>query len=234
MEDRKTIAICLPGEHFSSVWVANWTALFAEIFNRYHVIPMFGYSSNVYATRGEIWQGIIDADERQTPIDYVLWIDDDNTLNFPQFSLLMSHLEENADLDAVAGWCWIQPDGYAVSPMPSCGQLNGCKVDLMDYRNLVIVDGVEPGGPDLIPIDYTGFPVVLHRMSLAQQLGPRAFNPIVTDSVKRGYMGEDTSFWHRAKCLGLKLAVDRRIKVPHYKLRAAEPVAVDPANVVMA
>ena len=229
--DKKTIAICIPGEHFSSVWVVNFIALFAEVFNRYNVIPLAGYSSNVYATRARMLQSLIDTDEQQQPIDYVLWIDDDNVLSFPQFDRLLQTLESDDALDAAAAWCWIQPDGYGIAPLPSCGHFNGNRVQALALNRLVILNDVEPAGPDLQEVDYTGFPAVLIRMKALSVLGKDAFNPILAADTDCGFMGEDTSFWKRAQRKGLKLVVDRRVKVPHYKLRAAEPVAVDPANV---
>ena len=233
MEDRKTIAICLPGEHFSSVWVANLLCLFAEIFNRFHVSPMFGYSSNVYATRNRMTEGVIEADENFRPVDYVLWIDDDNTLTWPQFEMLLADLEEDPELDAVAGWCWVQSDGYAMSAIPSCGMFDGNRTIPLDLARLVEVNGQPAVGPDVQPIEYTGFPVVLMKFATLAKAGPLPFSPIIDFTLRSGFMGEDTSFWKRAQGAGVKLAVDRRVKVPHYKLRAAEPVSAPAANAVL-
>jgi hypothetical protein len=227
---KETIAIALPGEHFSSVWVANWTTLFAAIFNAYNVQLHFAYSSNVYVTRGRILAGILDGD---TMPDYVLWIDDDNTLTFPQFELLVNDLKDHQYLDAVAGWCWIQPDGYGINAVPSCGMFNGCKAVPLPLEHLVTVDGVEPIGPDLIPVEYTGFPVVLFKLATMKDVGPAPFAPMWAPDTELHFMGEDTSFCKRMLEAGLTLAVDRRVKVPHYKLRAAEPASVAATNAVL-
>lgn len=230
MSARKTVAIALPGEHFSSVWVAGWTTLFASIFNAYHVQLHFGYSSNVYATRGRLLAGILNGDALP---DYVLWLDDDNTLTFPQFELLIHDLETNRNLDAVAGWCWVQPDGYGINAIPSCGMFNGNKSIPLGLDKLVMIDGEFPYGPDLVPVEYTGFPVVLFRLATLQEVGYAPFTPMLAIDTESGFMGEDTGFCKRMMEAGLTLAVDRRVKVPHYKLRAAEPVSVASTNAVL-
>jgi hypothetical protein len=229
----KTIALATPGEHFSSVWLAGYIGLFTGLISTGHsVAPFLGYSSNVYATRARVLESMIDTDERITQIDYALWLDDDNTLTFPQLQLLMADLEANPSLDAVAAWCWVQPDGYACHAIPSCGAIEGHRARPLDLRYLGSIDGNPPEGPDLVPVDYTGFPVVLFRFEALRMLAPlKPFSPYPAEELEMGFMGEDTGFWKRAGHAGIRLAVDRRVKVPHYKLRAAEPVAVTPAQV---
>lgn len=234
-DGRKTIAIMLPGETFSSTWVAGWTMLFAEIFNRFHVAPIFCFSSNVYVTRGTMLAKVLAADEQEN-FDYVLWLDDDNVLAYAQFERLLKDLDENPYLDAVAAWCWIQPDSYAINAIPSCGMMNGNKSVPLGIQQLCEVDGVPPEGDDLVRVDYTGFPAVLMRFDAIRQMSAykHPFAPYNADDVEAGFLGEDVSFWLRAGNMGLTLAVDRKVKVPHFKLRAAEPVAVaDPCAVAV-
>ena len=232
---RKTIAIALPGETYSSVWIANFIVLFSELFNRFNAAPVFGYSSNVYATRARILQSMVELDEHKMPVDYALWIDDDNTVTWQQLALLIEDLEKNPDLDAVAGWCWVQPDNYSIPAIPSAGNFTGMghKTCPLALKFLGSVDGQSPEGPDLVRVDYTGFPVVLFRFDSLRAIADlRPFSPYPADDCELGFMGEDTGFWMRAKHAGLRLAVDRRVKVPHYKLRAAEPaVASMPSEV---
>ena len=235
INDRKTIAICLPGEHFSSVWLSNFLQMFAQLFSQYNVVPLYGYSSNVYHTRGRLLQGLVDVDRDQTQIDYVLWVDDDNAVNWPHVAQLIADLDESPELDAVAGWCWVQPDGYAIHAIPSCGMFKDEHSSTpLDLHKLVIIDGQYPEGPELVPVEYTGFPIVLMRWERFRMFADvKPFTPILAPELECGFMGEDTGFWKRAGWAGLKLAVDRRVKVPHYKLRAAERVSTPAANVAL-
>jgi len=44
------------------------------------------------------------------PVDFVMWIDDDNTITPEQFEMLMQDLREHPEYDAVAGWTWCAKD----------------------------------------------------------------------------------------------------------------------------
>ena len=80
----------------------------------------------------------------------------------------------------------------------------------------------------MIPISYSGFPAVLMRGSILDTMTGNDFLPIVDAELfpPFGMSGEDTAFFVRGNDRGLEFAVDRRVKVPHLKLRCAEPVAV--------
>ena len=232
-ETRKTIALAIPGENYSAVWLAAFLNLHNELSRRFNVVPVMGYSSNVYATRARILQAMVETDENVIQLDYTLWLDDDNTLTWPQFEVMLGDLDDNDSLDAVAGWTWIQPQGVSIHAMPSCGNfaLDQRTVPL-DLRKLVSVNAVEPDGPAIIPVDYTGFPAVLFKFEPLRLLSVlKPFSPYPAEYLELGFMGEDTGFWFRAKHAGIRLAVDRRVFVPHYKLRAAEPVSISAANV---
>lgn len=213
---RATVAVALPGETFSDVWVAHWTSLFAELQARYVVAATFGYCSNVYMTRGSICDNLLTGGR---PIDYVLWLDDDNVLRYDQFEMLMQALRDHPELDGVVGWCWVQPDNYGIEPCVSCGMISadGITSIPMSYQKLM------EGETDLRWIDYSGFPVVLMRFETLKKAGKYPFAAIRDDRLSWGMSGEDTAFFIHAKENGCKFAVDRRIKVPHFKRRAAEP-----------
>ena len=231
----KTIALALPGETFSSVWLAGFIEVLANLWAAgYSVKPFLGYSSNVYATRARVLESIVEFDETVMPVDLALWLDDDNTLTWPQLQALLNDLEENPELDAVAGWTWVAADGYASTAIPSCGNFahGGHKSAPLDLRYLGSVDGAAPAGPDLIRVQYTGFPAVLFNWpSLRALHGLKPFSPYPAEGLELGFMGEDTGFWKRAQHAGIRLAVDRRVKVPHYKLRDVQPVMVNSPQV---
>ena len=215
---RPRIAVCMPGEHFSSAWVANWTTLQNMLTRQYDLIPIFAYSSNVYVTRACM------AEQLKSMIpepDVVLWFDDDQIFTYEHFKMLADSLDHNPTCDAVTGWSWVQPDVYGINSdkaMVSVG-MKGEKGEcqLMNYARLM------EGDKDVKEIHFTGFPGMLMRYSLLEKAGDRPFSPIIDENFLWGFAGEDTSFCIRARRGGGKILVDRRVKIPHLKLRAAEP-----------
>jgi hypothetical protein len=213
---RETLGVALPGEHFSSAWVFHWTQLFAELANQYHVHPNFAYSSSVYATR----QVIFDYFTSLTPApDYLLWIDDDNLVTPFDVAQLIADLKANPDVGIVAGWSWCTGDVYENAPYkPSVGRFTDAGIAMhLTHAELV-------SGDPLKEIDFTGFPIVLMRGSVITTLAKDTpFAPAFSPHFSYGFAGEDTSFCIAAKSKGIRILVDRRVKVPHLKLRSAEP-----------
>jgi len=211
----RTVAVGLPGEHFSSAWVSMWTELYIHLIGGFNVQPLFCYSTNVYVTRYAIHNHF--ASQRPQP-DFVLWIDDDNLLAPLQFDMLMADLDAHPGVDMVCGWCWIATDVIETEPKTSVGHLETIGMPRhISYTELM--SGDEP----LRQIDFTGFPVVLMRGSVLDKLGSNPFAPVFSPAYPQGFTGEDTAFCIRAKEAGLTILVDRRVKVPHLKLRSAEP-----------
>ena len=214
------IACVLPGEMFSQAWVGAWTEILSHLFEEYHVCPEFGHSSIVYFTR----QAMFDALKNVSPRpDLILWIDDDQILTLEGLKTLIRDLEEHPELDAVFGWAWCEQHSFQGMPMLSCGIFNReGKSERLQHAEMMAM------GRDLIPISYSGFPAALMRGSVLDQMGPRAFMPVFDEEQfpPYGMSGEDVAFSIHARERGLKFAVDRRVKVPHLKLRCAEPVAV--------
>ena len=208
----QNLAICLPGEWFHSSWVAeNALQLCCHLFSRFrNVWPVMPVVSDVYKMRHLTFEYI-----KKLPqaVDKVLWIDDDNLLTAAQFEMLLNDLETHPELAGVVGWCWIHPDARM-----SCGAFTPEQGAISyDYQKVMDADG------DLVPIDWSGFPVVLHRASVIEAIGPFPFRPILNDGWTTGMSGEDTSFFERAGEKGLKFCVDRRVKVPHLKYGNPEP-----------
>jgi len=208
----KNLAICLPGEWFHSSWVAeNALQLCCHLFGRFrNVWPVMPVVSDVYKMRHLTFDYI---KKLPQPVDYVLWIDDDNLLTAAHFEMLLNDLETHPELSGVVGWCWIHPDARM-----SCGAFTEqMGAQSFDYQKVMDCDG------DLIPIDWSGFPIVLHRASVIDQIGPFPFRPILNDNWTTGMSGEDTSFFERCGEKGLKFVVDRRVKVPHLKFGDPQP-----------
>lgn len=211
----RVLAVCAPGESVSSAWLANWTPLLAEMMQRFSVATLFSYSSNVYATRSMMLDGLRTLDP---PADLVLWIDDDNLLSPASFVKLLFTLETCPDIDAVAAWCWVQPDTYTSGEIKvSCGRFG-------PDGECIPLEPAELAGGGLKPIDYTGFPAVLMRGSMLSRVGETPFAPVLNALHKWGFMGEDSSFFLRAGAAGCRLVVDADIHIPHLKLRPAGPL----------
>jgi hypothetical protein len=214
---RPILAVCLPGEKFPSTWVAYLMNLAGFLSQRFTVSPIFTYSSNPHVTRACLAKQIIDS----IPIpDYVLWVDDDNLLAVDQFDRLFQDLEEIPQADMVAGWAWVQPDIYEVEDIRvSVGVFgeNGKPLPRWKY-----VDMME-GPADVREIDFSGFPTVLMRGEMLEKLGPFAFAPILDPKADYGFHSEDVSFCMHARQAGCRIFVDRRVRLPHLKLRDAQP-----------
>ena len=211
---REKIAVALPGERFSSTWVYHWTQLFGGLLTQYNVHPNFCYSSNVYATRQTLFD---DFSAMRPQPDYMLWIDDDNLVTVDQVQQLILDLKANPEMDMVAGWCWQAGDVYNMAARTSVGVFESSGLPrFLSYEEL-------QARTDVSEIGFTGFPIVLMRRNILDKLGKDAFAPRFGPLYDRGYAGEDVSFCIRAREAGVRILVDRRIKVPHLKLRSAEP-----------
>ena len=215
---RQTIACVLPGEVFSQAWVGAWTELLHNLLPHFAVSPVFGHCSVVYFTR----QSMFDALKTTEEPDLILWLDDDQILTVDALKRLMLDLEEHPELAGVVGWAWCEQNAYGNPPMMSCGIFDrDGKSQRLKYEDMMAM------GADLIPISFSGFPAVLMRGSVLKAIGERAFMPIFDEELypPYGMSGEDVAFFTHAHEKGLQFAVDRRVKVPHLKLRCAEPVA---------
>jgi hypothetical protein len=217
------IVVCLPGENFHSTWVANWTQLLGHLTKHFTVSPNFTFSTNVYTTRACFANQILNS----FPLpDYVLWIDDDNLLSVEHFNMLLEDLQRTPEADMVAAWAYVQPELYSGPNVRTSVGMFGA-----DGRGLRLTHAeLMEGDYDVREIDYSGFPSVLMRGEMLEKAGVAAFAPIVDPQYEYGYAGEDLSFCVHAKERGCRIFVDRRVRVPHLKLRDAVPQVMDPAE----
>jgi hypothetical protein len=207
---RRKIALLAAGETFSRRWLIGWTDLIGEWAAVHDVQVSFPWSTNVYFTRAAAAKNILELENQP---EYVLWIDDDNPPFGQWASQLLRDLEANPDVGMVAGWCLTE------TGQPSFGTIVEGKrldADLEAFKR----------GPELQQIHWTGFPMVLMRYSLLQDVGYRAFLPQQegeeSDWEKHigfGFIGEDLGFCKRAIEKGHALLVDRRVKLEHLKLQ---------------
>jgi hypothetical protein len=214
----KNLFICAPGETFSSQWMNHWTALMLALPLKFNVFPCNVHCSNVYTTRLALAK---EALTNQPKPDYILWLDDDNLVTVDNVLQLIKDLDDYPEMDMVAGWCWIQADDPANGTRVSCGVFHkdgSCQPLRPDA--MLSTDG---SVPPVLEIEWTGFPVVLMRYSCLEKAGANPFSPVPTLHGRFGFMGEDVAFCRVAKDRGnCRFLVDRRVQVPHLKLR---PVA---------
>lgn len=219
MDARKTLAVCTPGEWFSQMWLANWTQLVTKLLIAFNLQVLNSFSSSVYGTRNRMVEGLNALSPKP---DYVLWIDDDNLLSLNNFVHLYHGLENNPDLDIVFGWCWINPDGFHLPAKTSVFRMEPGTYNSTSLK----WEELKSSPHDLIPISWSGFPVCLMRYSVIEKVGKHPFNAILDPVFQYGMSGEDAAFCIRAIEAGCRIAVDRRVKVPHLKLQSAEPTDV--------
>ena len=215
---RETIVCLFPGEVFSSVWVSHWTSLLCHLMGKFNVEVLFGYCSSVHITRASLVDAFLKQEAEGKKIDFALWLDDDNVLTSEQFDLLYADLKKHEYLDGVVGWTWCQPNELQVAPVASCGMLDGTEAKAFEPEGIADLNN---GRGDIWGIEYSGFPAALIKWDVHSQLGRNAFLPIRSENYW-GIIGEDVSFFARARAFGFQFAVDRRIKVPHLKLRNAD------------
>lgn len=212
------ICVCLPGESFHHSWVRHFIELNTHLNKRFpRVSILTGYASQSYCTRAMMLKAMREMEHKP---DLVLWIDDDNLLKPEQLDMLIADLEEHSVISGIAAWCWCH-EGEGQEMRLSCGAFNtDGSCEPISEQQLM------SGEHDIWPIGFTGFPVFLQRFSMFEKLGFAPFAPIPTDKHFIGALGEDISFCKRSLDAGLMLAVDRRVRVPHLKLRENGPQRV--------
>lgn len=198
------LAVLMPGESFSFKWVLHWTVLFSELQKYFEVLPIFGYSSNVYVTREMLLQSALQNDP-----DFFLWIDDDNLVTIQHVLQLVEDLNKVPEADAVTGWCWSY-DGTGL--VISCGHFNeNGTVKRLPHDVMM-------AGTDLGWVDWTGFPIILMKASMVRKAGKLPFAPIPVPAHPMGFTGEDISFCKNAFTRGqARILLDRRVEVEHLK-----------------
>jgi hypothetical protein len=220
---RDNLIVCLPGERFSGAAAAYWTRLYSHLLRKFNVGPMFKYSTNIFETRAAMAHDIVNTG-MNSPADFVLMLDDDNLLSPSQFDTLFDDLAENPQLSGVAGWYWVTIDNYDLPDTKTSvgsievsteGMLEQARIERWEY------DRLARGSNPLLSIEFSGLGCVLFRQKAFTKLD-RPFRPYLSDAYPHGFAGDDGSFFIRAKYAGLKFAVDRRIKIPHLKMRSPE------------
>lgn len=211
-----SIALCFPGEVYRREWVHSAMLLFVDLFQHFEAVypPVFHYESNVYATRAELADFVLKLNPRPY---YTFWLDDDNLISTPQLFQLLADLDSEL-ADVIAAWCWRKPSDPRMpfAPFVSCGYFDDDEMAYpWHYRELMNAPS------DLVSVEWTGFPAVAMRTETLARI-PRPFQPVLTQT-GRGFLSEDISFCRHAADSDVRVAVDRRLKIPHLKLGAGDP-----------
>ena len=216
LPDSKVISICIAGEFFGLTWMLALMHLKDELMRRGWTVALHSaYTTNVFITRMLNAQSVL---ENPPVADYVLWLDDDNIVNYEHVERLLEDLKARPDAAMAAGWCWIVSETENVVRV-SCGNFSP------DSAHLTHFDNVEfSRSRALRNVEWTGFPCVVMRHLFLESMGAGAFLPVLDPLLQFGMSGEDAAFCKRAVDAGHTLIVDPRVKVQHVKPRAIEPV----------
>lgn len=210
----RVLAVCTPGETFSAPWLWHYFELWtSSVRAKWGFAPFQGYCTNPYVTRANMTRDVLACPVKPR---YVLWIDDDNLVDWAHVEKLIRDLDEHPEAAAVAGWAWIQSDS-------NLDQTTRSSVGRWVDGNFFSLSPNELDDDELIEIDATGFPCLLMRRELLEAVGPDAFFPDQRDCTTH-FIGEDVAFCLAAKRAGYRIFCDGRVHVPHMKLRQIQPV----------
>lgn len=185
---KETLIFCLPGIHFTSNFLLNFTDTIARLAPLHDVHVRTGYSPNIYHSRNMVL-GAKSDNPLQTPFDgmeydRIIWIDSDIAFTFDHIARLLEH-----DEPFISGIYRMKNMEFAVSP--------------------------QPGAKNLYTADWTGFGFCSMKKGLLEAIRYPWFRPIVTDGI---IYGDDRSFCKLMKDHNIDISIDARILVNHEKL----------------
>lgn len=201
------IALCVPGESHGWFWESHMLDLQSYlIFRGFEVGGMFSVASNPHVVRAALSEAILSAPR---PIDFLLWVDDDQIITPPQFERMLARLRGLPAGSMVAAWTWMDQSPVAIS----AGILTADGQDTLTIPpdQLFAADG-------LIEVEWTGFPAVLMSTETLKLAGRLPFAPIPAPNSRWGFSGEDIAFCVNAKRRGgVRIFVEPKVFVPHLK-----------------
>lgn len=213
---RRSIALCLPGEHFEGPYLDAILDLQAHLLINldFEVVRMRSYTSNPYITRDDVYRALSKMDPKP---ELCLWIDDDNPLSVKHFDQLLSDIDAHPEVDGISGWCWIHDENKR-GFMVSCGNWSPDHLHWDPFHASFVYKR------ELQPFETGGFPCILMRYSAMEKAGDGCFLPIVDNRLPHGISGEDLAFFLYAEQGGAKFLVDPKVRVPHLKYVEVEPI----------
>ena len=219
----KVLGICAPGETFSAAYLAHMFELWNHALGAGYGVTLFqAFCTYVHITRQNLLKDVL---AYPTRVDYALWVDDDNLVEWAHLERLLQILESRPDVDMAAGWYWVKGPGGKI-----CTVIGDWNDDLQNFSlRLLPPQSSEPFFADAI-----GFGCVLMRREVLERVGMKGFvaRPDNWDPEKASF-GEDFAFCLAAKRLGMKLMVDPKVFVAHMKLQALAPPVLDSVAVAV-
>jgi hypothetical protein len=218
---RRNIAVCLPGETFGLEWLAGIFSVQGVLDELGFNFQVFlGHFSGAHVTRIALAESVLKQYGGDPSCPYVLWIDDDNIVPIETMRRWVSAFDSNPQMDILVGWCWIQ-----------AGPVWHPSVALFDHQQQaewMPLTKIFEGGPEIREIENlcSGFPCVMMRREVLESLGPMAFSLIPNPALRYGLLGEDFSFFLRAKQKGFRAFLDPMGKVGHFKTIQQEPTVI--------
>ena len=215
---RRNIAVCMPGETFSSDWLCGMLSVQGVLEELgFNFKAFLAYSSGPHVTRIALAHAVLGQYRGDPTCPYVLWFDSDNLVPIETIRRWVSEFDANPNMDILVGWCWIQRRG---SWVPSVARFP--EEGIPEFMGL---KEIFEGGPEIREVKNlcSGFPCVMMRRHILEWLGPMAFVPIPDPDAVGGLKGEDASFFWRAKERGFRVFLDPMGKVGHLKLMCQEP-----------
>lgn len=204
-----SITVCIPGSGFSGKWLAAWNGLYSRLLKDYdyRVTVVQGEGNNIYDVRGDCIRKLAEVAADHPP-EHVLWIDSDNIVSYEGFVQLHYALTQVPEASAVGGWyLFTAPDSE--QPMVAAGSGD-------ERPSVANIKAAIDAGAHLMEVEYIGFGFLLMKFRLLEELGLRAFTPILRDD--GDCETDDVSFCLRATRLNHKFFLHAGVHAPHLKL----------------
>lgn len=212
------LVICVPGNTFSLDFMKAWTAIISnQTYLDIEIIPILGYSPNIYFSRMSLLGGNNKGGKNQTlfngiDYDYILWIDSDIYFSIPQMNRVREHME--AGIELISGWYVSQLGSPLVVEKWDMDYLN--ETGMFKYMNIVDLSQRS----EIFEIAYAGLGFTLVKQGVFEKIGFPWFHPVQFDVNERPILfSEDVSFFYKAQQAGVTALLDPRLHVGHIKPR---------------
>ncbi len=207
-----TIAVCMPGNSFSALWVNGWEALYVDMLKYFgQVFRARSWGNNIYQVRENC---IAECAAHGVPPDYVLWLDSDNPPSLEGFAYLWAAIRGNPVVSCVGGWYRF------FDPLTNQSIIAAGKVGGDPYENISEAEIL--AAEHLIQVPFIGFGMCLMKWQMIEDIGPRkCFEPYLfpTPDPKTGrtWATDDAGFFARAREAGHHIFLHPAVFLEHEK-----------------
>lgn len=186
--------------------MSAWTQFLFQFLQSHSMCHVSAASNNIYTVRNRCIAEIRQTLGEPGP-DYILWLDSDNPVFFPQFLMLKQALIDHPEASGVGGWYYIQSGIPAGAEVAAGWTIDGV------YKNTTLEEVNQ--SKDLLEVDWIGFGFLLMRGSILKYLDAEPFVPVPNGY---SYHPDDTSFMIRAKAKGHRFFLHPKVHVQHLKM----------------